>query len=171
MTPNADGTWKYHVLHRFAAFKTDGQYPDGGLVVEASGNAYGVAAYGGVHANGRVFKLTRSSGGHWKQNALHDFSDCANGCFPGNTMVFDKAGALYGTASGGLADCQGYTCGVVFKLAPQAGGNWKYSVVHKFTGTDGGFPYGVIIDAKGNLYGTTQAFGKYGYGVVFEITP
>ncbi|HXM22241.1 MAG TPA: choice-of-anchor tandem repeat GloVer-containing protein [Terriglobales bacterium] len=171
MTPNSDGTWKYHVLHRFAAFPNDGQYPDGGLVVDAAGNAYGVTAYGGVHGNGTVFKLTPASGGQWKQTVLYDFSNCANGCFPGTTLVFDKAGDLYGVGSGGLADCQGYTCGLVFKLAPQAGGKWKYSVVHKFTGTDGGFPNGVIIDDKGNLFGTTQAFGTFGYGVAFEITP
>jgi hypothetical protein len=172
MTRKADGTWKYHVLHRYAAFPTDGQYPDGGLVVDASGNAYGVTAYGGIHGNGTVFKLTPpSSHGHWKQNVLYDFPTCANGCLPGTTLVFDKAGNLYGVASGGLKDCQGFTCGVVFKLTRQAGGKWKYSVVHKFTGTDGGFPNGVIIDAKGNLYGTTQSFGKYGYGVAYEITP
>lgn len=171
MTPNSDGTWKYHVLHRFAAFPNDGQYPDGGLVVDAAGNAYGVTAYGGVHGNGTVFKLTPSSGGGWKQTVLYDFPNCANGCFPGTTLLFDKAGDLYGVGSGGLADCQGYTCGLVFKLAPQAGDKWKYSVVHKFTGTDGGFPNGVIIDDKGNLFGTTQAFGTFGYGVAFEITP
>jgi hypothetical protein len=171
MTPKSDGTWTYHVLHRFAAFKTDGQFPDGGLVVDASGTAYGVTAYGGVHGNGTVFTLTPSSGGRWKQTVLYDFPDCANGCLPGTTLVFDKAGDLYGVSSGGLADCQGYTCGLIFKLTPQAGGKWKYSVVHKFTGTDGGFPNGVIMDDKGNLYGTTQAFGKYGYGVAFEITP
>jgi hypothetical protein len=38
-------------------------------------------------------------------------------------------------------------------------------------GADGGFPYGVILNDKGNLYGTTQAFGKYNAGVAFEITP
>jgi hypothetical protein len=171
MTPNSDGTWTYHVLHRFAAFKTDGQFPDGGLVLDASGAAYGVTAYGGVHGNGTVFKLTLSSGGRWKQTVLYDFPTCANGCLPGTTLVFGKAGNLYGVGSGGLADCQGYDCGVVFKLSPQAGGKWKYSVVHKFTGKDGGFPNGVIIDAKGNLYGTTQAFGAYGYGVAYQLKP
>jgi uncharacterized repeat protein (TIGR03803 family) len=29
----------------------------------------------------------------------------------------------------------------------------------------------VILDAAGNLYGTTSAGGTYGYGTVFEITP
>jgi uncharacterized repeat protein (TIGR03803 family) len=171
MTPNSDGTWKYNVPHRFAAFADDGQYPDGGLVVDASGSAYGVTAYGGVHGSGRVFKLTPASDGQWKQTVLYDFSNCANGCFPGTTLVFDKAGNLYGVGSGGLGDCQGYACGLVFKLTRQSGGKWKYCVVHKFTGTDGGFPNGVIIDGKGNLYGTTQAFGADGYGVAFEITP
>ena len=171
VTPNSDGTWKYHVLHRFAAFAGDGQYPDAGLVVDRSGTAYGVTAYGGVHGNGRVFKLTPASDGQWKQTVLCDFSSCANGCFPGTTLVFDKAGNLYGAGSGGLGDCQGYACGLVFKLTPQSGGKWKYSVIHEFTGTDGGFPNGVIIDGRGNLYGTTQAFGADGYGVAFEITP
>lgn len=171
MTPNSDGTWTYHVLHRFANFKTDGQLPDGGLVVDASGNAYGVTAYGGIHGNGTVFEFTRSSEGHWKQTVLYDFPNCADGCLPGTTMVFDRAGNLYGTASGGVAECGGYTCGVVLKLTRVTGGKWKYGVLHKFNGPDGGFPYGVILDGKGNLYGTTQAFGKYNAGVAFEITP
>jgi len=67
MTPNGDGTWTYHVLHRFANFATDGQNPDGGLVVDASGNAYGVTAYGGVNGNGTVFEFSPSSDGHWKE--------------------------------------------------------------------------------------------------------
>jgi hypothetical protein len=172
MTPNGDGTWTYHVLHRFANFATDGQNPDGGLVVDASGNAYGVTAYGGVNGNGTVFEFSPSSDGHWKQSVLYDFPNCADGCLPGTTMVFDKAGNLYGTASGGVADCGGYTCGVVFKLTPQKNGKWNYSVLHKFNGSDGGFVvYGVILDEKGNLYGTTQSFGKYNAGVAFEITP
>jgi len=171
MTPSSDGTWKYHVLHRFANFKNDGQSPDGGLVVDAPGNVYGVTAYGGAYGNGTVFEFTPSSGGRWKQTVLYDFPNCSNGCLPGFTLAFDKAGNLYGAASGGLADCDGYTCGVIFKLTPQKNGTWQYNVLHKFNGADGGFPYGVILDDKGNLYGTTQAFGKYNSGVAFEITP
>ena len=162
-------TWTYHVLHRFGSYKNDGQNPDGGLVVDASGNAYGVTVYGGVYGAGTVFELTPSSGGHWKQKVLYDFQDCANGCLPGGTLAFDKAGNLYGAANGGIADC-GYTCGVVFKLAPQTGGKWKYSVLHKFDGADGEFPIGVTIDDKGNLFGVTTNGGTYNEGVAFEIT-
>jgi uncharacterized repeat protein (TIGR03803 family) len=169
MTPNSDGTWTYHVMHRFANFPSDGQYPSG-LVLDASGSAYGVTGEGGVHKQGTVFKMTPSTGGHWKQTVLYDFPNCAEGCFPGRTLVFDKAGNLYGVNNGGLPDC-GYTCGVVFKLAPQKNGKWTYSVVHKFTGKDGAFPWGVIVDGKGNIFGTTENGGKYNVGVAFEITP
>jgi len=171
MTHKQDGTWTYHILHRFASFPTDGQSPAAGLVMDASGNLYGNTVGGGANGNGTVFKFAPSTSGHWKKTVVYDFPNCANGCLPGGTMVFDKAANLYGAASGGVPDCGGYTCGVIFKLTPQTGGKWKYSVVHKFNGADGGFPYSVILDDKDNLFGTTQGFGKYNAGVAFEITP
>ena len=70
MTPNSNGTWKYHVLHRFAAFSYDGRYPYAGLVVDASGNVYGATYLGGSHGNGTIFKLTRSSSGQWTQQSF-----------------------------------------------------------------------------------------------------
>jgi uncharacterized repeat protein (TIGR03803 family) len=61
----------------------------------------------------------------------------------------------------------------VLKLAPTSGGGWTESTVYNFTcGSDGGFPMaGLILDASGNLYGTTQIGGANGRGGVFEITP
>jgi uncharacterized repeat protein (TIGR03803 family) len=171
MTPKRYGTWTYHVLHRFASFPTDGESPNGGLVMDASGSLYGVTVYGGAYKQGIVFKLT-FAGGRWKETTLYDFPNCADGCYPAGTPVFDKAGNLYATASGGLGDCGGYTCGVVFKMTPQSNGTWKHSVVYKLHGTDGNFlPYGVIVDSKGNIFGTTSAGGTYNSGVAFEITP
>jgi hypothetical protein len=39
---------------------------------------------------------------------------------------------------------------VVYKLAPQANGKWKYSVLHKFNVNHGGYPGGgLIFDQKG----------------------
>ena len=133
MTPNSDGTWTYHVMHRFANFPTDGQYPYSGLVVDGSGNAYGATAGGGAHGNGTIFKMTPSSGGRWKQSVLYDFPNCAEGCAPSFTLVFDKAGNLYGAGGGGNPGCGPYTCGTVFKLSPQNNGAWKYSVCLLYT--------------------------------------
>jgi len=91
-------------------------------------------------------------------------------------VVFDKSGNLYGTTSqgGNSTSCGifGGSCGVVFKLTPVSGG-WTESVLYEFTGgADGGTPYdSLVIDGKGNLYGTTSAGGTSGMGTVFELTP
>jgi hypothetical protein len=156
-------------MHRFADSQYDGQYPDGGLAIDAAGNAYGVAGGGGPNGTGTVFELKPSSsqtGKRWNQVVLYDFPNCNEGCSPGCTMVFDKAGNLYGVAAGGT---KGY--GVVFKLSPHAGGEWSYTVVHNFVGSDGEFPWGVTLDDKGNLFGTTKNGGTYNAGVAFEISP
>jgi len=170
VAPNGDGTWTCHVLYRFANFPTDGYYPYAGLTIDASGTAYGVTSAGGKYDNGTFFKLTLQADGRWKETILYQFPNCNDGCGPLNTLVFDKTGALYGSAAGGSTAC-GYTCGVVFKFSPQKNGTWKYSVVRKFNSSDGAFPYGVVLDSKGNIFGTTQAGGTYGGGVAFEITP
>jgi hypothetical protein len=104
MTPNGDSTWTYHILHRFASFPNDGESPDGGLVMDASGNH----RRGGANGQGRIFMLTLASDGRWKEHALYDFPNCAEGCFPNGTMVFDRQGNLYGASGGGVADCGGY---------------------------------------------------------------
>jgi uncharacterized repeat protein (TIGR03803 family) len=173
MTPNGDGTWTYHVLHRFASSKDDGQNPYSGLVMDQAGNFYGGTWTGGHYELGTVFKLAYT-GGRWQETILYDFSDCNHGCGMDGTLALDKAGNLYGTAAGGPpSGCYGLTCGVVFKLSPQKSGQWKYSVVYNFTLESGGSApfYGVILDDKGNLFGVTTQFGKYGFGTAFEITP
>ena len=170
MIRESDGMWSYHVLHRFDPSTKDGLSPAAGLVMDAAGNFYGNTVGGGPNKTGTVFKLAYS-GGRWKETQLYAFPNCADGCLPSGTMVFDKAGNLYGTASGGIVACGGETCGTVFKLTPQKNGKWKYSVVYKFHGPDGFGPVAVITDDKGHLFGTTGSGGKYNWGVAFEITP
>ena len=63
---------------------------------------------------------------------------------------------------------------VAFILVPGISAQAKFKTLHKFSGgRDGGAPYfaGVIFDQAGNLYGTTERGGAYGYGVVFQLTP
>ncbi len=172
MTPNGDGSWTYNVLHRFrgpGAFP-DGQNPWGGLVIDSLGNVYGTTFKGGPNAFGTVFELSPTSGGKWKETLIYGFPNVNLGAYPWGNLIFDNAGNLYGVANGGNS-CDGYFCGEVFELSPQKDGKWKYHVVHGFQGPDGAYPYGVVIDKKGNLFGTALGGGAYGYGVVFEITP
>jgi uncharacterized repeat protein (TIGR03803 family) len=167
MTPNGNGTWTYHVMHRFTYHK-DGADPAGSLTLDASGNAYGTTTYAGPHGNGNVFKLIPTKDGRWKLTVIYGFPNPNNGLAPGGDLVFDKAGNLYGMA--GSPNCN-YTCGLIFKLSPQKNGKWNYSVLHRFNMSDGDYPNGLTADSQGNLYGTTRGGGKYGYGVVFELTP
>jgi uncharacterized repeat protein (TIGR03803 family) len=76
----------------------------------------------------------------------------------------DAAGTVYGTTSGNTYR----TYGTVFKLNPTTG---KETVLFDFTGeADGGSPWAdLILDAAGNLYGTTRLGGTYDNGVVFEM--
>jgi uncharacterized repeat protein (TIGR03803 family) len=172
MTPNGDGTWTYHVVHRFASSPTDGQFPAGGLVMDPAGNFYGSTEGGGPHNNGTIFKFGFTAG-KWKGTMLFDFPNCLKGCYPMGTIARDSTGNLYGMAQGGTNNCGGLSCGVVYRLSPQSNGTWKYSVLVDLNETTGGvLPfYGLTLDGKGHLFGVTSNFGKYGGGTAFEIIP
>jgi hypothetical protein len=88
------------------------------------------------------------------------------------TLARDSAGNLYGMAQGGTNSCGGLSCGVVYRLAPQSNGTWKYSVLVNLSETTGGvLPfYGLTLDGKGHLFGVTSSFGAYGGGTAFEIS-
>jgi uncharacterized repeat protein (TIGR03803 family) len=83
-------------------------------------------------------------------------------------LVMGQDGSLYGTTG----DDGPYGMGAVFKLTHTSGG-WTYTSLHDFTGgSDGAYPNGsLVFDSNGNIYGTTESWGPYGYdGVVFEVT-
>jgi uncharacterized repeat protein (TIGR03803 family) len=89
---------------------------------------------------------------------LYNFNG-ADGAGPAG-LVRDKAGNLYGTTGSGGA----YGYGTVFELMPRAGGGWTEKVLHSFNfnGRDGIYPTaGVVQDAAGNLYGTTELGGPF----------
>lgn len=142
---------------------SDGGDPVAALVQDTSGNLYGTTVYGGPANYGVVFEVTTSG----TETVLHSFTggstDGADSYAP---LLLDSAGNLYGTTGyGGASDL-----GVVFKI-DSAG---KETILHSFAGapTDGAAPFqGLVMDEKGNLYGTTETGGTSGEGTVFKLSP
>jgi uncharacterized repeat protein (TIGR03803 family) len=169
LTPYSDGTWTESVLYTFTGGK-DGSNPAANLIFDQSGNLYGTAD-GGTHFMGVVYKLAPNADGSWKESVLHSFcslANCKDGAFPTAGLIFDQTGNLYSTTRFG-----GAGKGTVFKLRPNADGSWKESVLLSFKfRNQGESPYAALIfDQVGNLYGTTQGGGHYGYGTVFKLSP
>jgi len=165
-------TLTFDLLHTFTG-APDGNQPLAGLFRDAKGRLYGTTGTGG-DANcpgnqpfgcGTVFEV--KSG---KYSVLYMFLGGSDGGFPVASLTEDAAGNLYGTTEGlnGAAS-------TVFKLT-QTG---QKTVLHTFSneGSDGGAPdTPPILNAAGNLYGTTPVNGDShcgfegsGCGVVYEV--
>ncbi|MGO9518619.1 MAG: choice-of-anchor tandem repeat GloVer-containing protein [Candidatus Korobacteraceae bacterium] len=162
----SSGQWTESILYSFTG-GSDGAYPDAGLIFDNLGNLYGTATAGGAYGNGVVFQL-KPSGSGWTDNVLYSFQNGNDGRTPIGGLTFDQSGNLYGsTYYGG----QGGS-GTVFELTP-SGDSWILSTLYSFSGPGWGGPADrLVMDAAGNLYGTTVvAPGDYGNGGVFELTP
>lgn len=89
---------------------------------------------------------------------LHAFGKGTDGAGVWSSVASDSKGNLYGTTSGGGT----YGEGTAFKLTATGNGHWTETLLHSFGKTDigGCVPYGgPILDAAGNVYGTTVMCG------------
>jgi len=159
--PNILAPWNETVL---TAFGDSDASPYGNLIFDQAGNIYGTTLFD-------VFELTPDGSGGWTRNVLYSFG--YNGGISFGGVVMDGVGNLYGTTwGGGNSDCSyGSGCGTVFELKP-SGGSWTYNLVYAFQGNDGEDPAGgLVMDAMGNLYGTTNNGGTAYSGTVFKLSP
>jgi uncharacterized repeat protein (TIGR03803 family) len=166
-TPSASGGI-YKTIYTFKN-AGDGVVPLGNIVADTSGNIYGVTGSGGAASVGTVWELSPGTGGTWNHTDIWDFGELENdGSGPDAGLIIDGAGNLYGTTdSGGTS-----FAGTVFELSPGSNGQWNESILHSFSGPDGYGPKAeLIMDAKGDLYGTTMSGGTDSDGVVFKMSP
>jgi len=178
LTPSS-GSWTPKVVYQFHG-GNDGAFPSGNLYFDGQGNAYGTTYSGGASCGcGTVYELSPNNGG-WKEIVLYHFEynkDHKDGTTPLSGVIGDAAGNLYGTTqTGGL-----YSQGTVFELSKSPHGYWTEHILYnfQFNGTSGYLVYSpLVIDAQGNLYGTTDAGGTNGFcsgdtgcGIVFELSP
>lgn len=183
--PTALGPWNEAVLYHFTG-GSDGASPyTADLAFDQAGNIYGTTWLGGSEGNclygqhcGTVYELTRSGGG-WNQSVLWNFGQNGDGVMPVGGVIFDKAGNLYGTTSGGGQDGSGDFCyeGIygpttVYQLTP-SGSGWKENILYTFPSGSGDLVYsGLIFDQSGGLYGAGCNGGLSGNsgGFVFELS-
>ena len=153
----------------------------GGLLIDAHGDLFGTTGSGGdSNGDGTVFEIVNNGANADPSYATtpttlaeFDFTDGAN---PYGRLVADSKGDLFGTTRSG-GDSNGD--GTVFEIVNN-GSNADPSyattptTLAEFDFTDGANPNGnLIIDANGDLFGTTQdgadeSLGN-GNGTVFEI--
>ena len=183
LIPNARQTkWKYKVLYSFTG-GTDGSDPLSSLIIDSAGNLYGTTMAGGANDGGVVYRLLpNSKHTTWTLETLYAFcaaSDCADGRLPQSDLAYagktsgvpyDGASPLYGTTSQAGAHHQG----VVFSIVPN-GQSWSELVLYDFCTlancADGADPTaGLLIDAQGNIFGTTYYGGQSNQGTVFELS-
>ena len=146
--------------------------PSGGLIADANGNLFGTTSWGGAYNLGTVFEIVKTASGYDSTPIILASFNGTNGSYPGDgSLIADANGNLFGTTFYGgdsSEDYNGY--GAVFEIVKTASGYASTpTVLVSFNGTNGLYPSaGLIADAKGNLFGTTQG-GLFNSGTVFEI--
>ncbi|HTS35492.1 MAG TPA: choice-of-anchor tandem repeat GloVer-containing protein [Candidatus Solibacter sp.] len=158
-------------LHDFCSLAncTDGQNPEGGLILGADGNFYGSTINGGANGTGgTIFEIT--PGGVF--TTLYSFCwlpSCSDGEFPYGGVLQANDGNFYGTTFGGGG-------GTVFQFTPSG----VLTTLHNFcelTGcTDGANAVSPLVQGtSGVVYGTTEDGGNLtacsgGCGTIFSLS-
>ncbi len=163
-------SWLFATLHAFTG--TDGKYPTARAVFGPDGALYGTSVIGGEGCGGEgcgvVYSLRPRAticptvSCPWTSHVVFYFSEFSDlGYEPYSEVTFGPDRALYGTTYGGGP----HGFGSVYRLGGSGSG-----ALYGFTGGDDGLsPQApVILDAAGNLYGTTTA-GFTNSGAAYEL--
>jgi len=139
-----------------------------GLTMDVAGNIFGGSGNPNEPTPSTLFELSPNGSGGWNSTVIHNFTGSpSDGSGAQGTPVLDQAGNVYGTTSAGGT----YNDGTVYKLIPGKNGQWTEQILRSFYGGKTGTTplTGVVLDAAGNLYGTTTVGTKKSGGTVYEL--
>jgi uncharacterized repeat protein (TIGR03803 family) len=142
--------------------------PEAGLIADANGDLFGSTFEGGAGNHGTVFEIAKTAGGYASTRATLVNFTVDDGPPTDGSLVADARGDLFGTSERGGP----FDEGDVFEIAKTASGYANTPItLASFNGiSDGSSPLGnLIVDANGDLFGTTPNGGPSNNGTVFEI--
>ncbi len=145
----------------------DGAQPDCVMITDAAGDLFGTTVNGGANGDGTVWELPYKDGSYAGTPTTLVRFDGTNGDEPLAGLIANSAGDLFGTTyTGGPG---GY--GTVFEIKYIDGSYASTpTTLVSFDGTNGANPHAsLIIDAAGDLFGTTTGVNIGFAGTVFEV--
>jgi uncharacterized repeat protein (TIGR03803 family) len=149
---------------------TNGTFPDGSLIADSNGDLFGTTSESGANNDGTVFEIAKTASGYASAPTTLVSFNGADGSSPIDALIANPDGDLFGTTVVGGAS----GIGAVFEIEKTAAGyaSAPTTVVSFNGGADGEHPEGgLIADANGDLFGTTNGGGEqFDDGTVFEIT-
>jgi uncharacterized repeat protein (TIGR03803 family) len=167
------GGWDLTNLYEFSplpqpqATNSDGAAPTSHLIMNAVGTLFGTTSNGGTNGGGTVFALTPKVDGGYSFANLYNFGAPQGYDDTMGGLIMDTAENLYGLKAAGGA----YDSGEVFGLFAFGDQPHVYMRLYSFPQTDyiRALPMGsLIMDAAGQMFGTTSAGGNNLSGTLFS---
>ena len=136
--------------------RTNGAYPETGVVADAAGNLYG-STVGFTDSPDRavIFKWVASS------STLTTLAVFPTDIGLGTSLTVDAQGDIFGTTRTGGPD----GLGRIFEIHATSS---SVTYLASFNGANGEFPHGgLVLDSEGDIFGTSGG-GVFGFGAAFE---
>ena len=148
------------------------------VIFDSAGNLYGTNSRGGKYGFGSVYELTPSGNGAWKEQVIYNFltgsvyNGEAEGSGPSNLILMAPEIFMARLLPEAARDLEAYS-----SCLRWAAVGWEKLCILSWVEQTGASPQGGLVwDAAGNLYGTTQTGGtgtgchKAACGTVFELS-
>jgi uncharacterized repeat protein (TIGR03803 family) len=152
------GVWTEQVL--YDVDNTSGEAETAGLAMDPHGNIFGITP-------STVYELKPNGSGGWNPSVIYKNSGLsAQGTLVFNAGLNGESENLYGTTGGG--GLEGF--GTIYELTLLESGKWKSKSITNLKWPPVSDPWaGVVVDAAGNIYGTSLLGGEGEAGDVFEL--